>query len=176
MWSASVRAFFLIYLFLSYSFNSLCNSVCTSKQWSPELDPIRLQVLQATARDKIEARNAQALELKYACYPSTRPHGWAPATQPLIDTDGENNGNALDDDDDDYYNAFGDQQQRSVPPLSQHFEEHLLQAGGGNNPSLEVLFGQSTVERLKARSNLLQEQQRRSYHQQQRRSQSVTGS
>ena len=137
--------------------------MCSSKQWSPEVDQVRLQVLLTSAKDKIEARNAQALELKYACYPTTRPLGWAPASHPLIDTDDDQDHQDEDNDDgdNDYYNAFDEQRQSSVQPLSQHFEEHLLQCEGGQNPSLNVLFGQSTVERLKARSNLLQQRRGR---------------
>ena len=139
---------------------SLCNTVCTTKQWSPETDPVRLDMLQHTAREKIEARDAQALELKYACYPSTRPQGWAPATQQLIDTD-EDAENNINDDDDDYYNAYGDQNHGSVPTqLSQHFQEHLAKSEAANNPPLNSLFGQSLMERVNARAALLQERRR----------------
>ena len=142
----------------------MCNSVCSSKQWSPELDPIRLQVLQTTAQDKIDARDAQALELKYTCYPSTRPQGWAPTTQPLIDTDDNDDRRVSElEDDCDYdgYNASNNQHFSSNNQLSQHFQEELKQSEAAPNPALDIMFGKSTTERLNYRSELLQQSQRR---------------
>ena len=140
----------------------LCNSICTSKQWSPEQDPVRLQTLQATAKTKIDERDAEALELKYSCYPSTRPPGWVDSTQPLIDTDDNNEYGHNDHDDDcdnDYYNASGFQQ--GPQHLSQHFQQHLLHTESGPNPDLNNLFGHSKMERLEAKSELLQQKRRR---------------
>ena len=132
--------------------------MCTTKQWSPELDPVRLQTLQTAARERIDARDAQALEMKYACYPTTRPAGWAPTTQPLIETDDEKN-DELDDNDDDYYNAYDNNRQPSFPPLSQHFQDQLNQADTG--PGLQVMFGQAQMERIKLRSALLEQRPQR---------------
>ena len=142
----------------------LCNSVCSSKQWSPEFDPIRLQVLQTAAQDKLDARDAQALELKYTCYPSTRPQGWAPTTQPLIDTDDDNDlrvSECEDDCDYDGYNAANSQQSSSNNQFSQQFQEHLQETQSLPNPALDVMFGKTTMERVKCRAALLQQHQRR---------------
>ena len=136
--------------------------MCTSKQWSPELDPIKLQLLQATAQEKIDARDAEALQLKYSCYPSTRPLGWVPTTQPMIETDEDNDfDNDNNDEDLDYYNAADGQQNHPKTQLSQHFEQHLLQTEAGPNPMLNVMFGNTTTEQLQSRSGLLQQKKRR---------------
>ena len=109
------------------------------------------------ARDDIDDdRDAEALELKYSCYPSTRPPGWVDSIQPLIDTDDNNEYGHNDQDDDcdhDFYNASGFQQ--GPQHLSQHFEQHLLQTVRSPNPDLNVLFGHSQMERLQAKSALL---------------------
>ena len=143
---------------------SLCNTICTSKQWSPEQDPVRLHGLQTTAQEKIEARDAQALELKFTCYPTTRPPGWEPTTQPQIDTDDENDLHQHEhegDTDYDHYNASVNNNSGARDNLSQHFQDHLLQAEARPNPGLNVMFGHSQMERLSAKSALLQQRRRR---------------
>ena len=142
-------------------FISLCNTVCSTKQWSPELDPVRLQILQTNAQEKIEARDAQALEMKHACYPTTRPPGWAPTTQPLIETDVEGDDIHDDDEDNDHYNAYDPERQQTFPPLSQQFEHHLQQTEATNHTGLEVLFGQTKCNQLIARSELLKQRRPR---------------
>ena len=144
------------------TFFRICNTICTSKQWSPELDLSRVDALHNSAQEKLEARDAQARELKYTCFPCTRPPGWTPQIVDDIDTGGEGyaQGEIGDHEDSEY--LHGPPVQKNLQSqLSQRFETHLQETEAGANPRLEALFGRSLVERLKARSVLLQERRPR---------------
>ena len=116
----------------------LCNSICKTRQWSPELNPEKLAVLEAKALQDIQIMKADAQELKFLTYPSSRPQDWQPAHNE-IDAD--------DCDDDD--NLSG------IPTETQTLAHHMLMAQSGTNPPMEALFGKSVVERIRLKSDLL---------------------
>ena len=117
------------------------------------MDSARLAILHNSAQTAIDERDAQANELKYLEYPSTRPHGWVPAINPDIRTD-EDSDDDIDDEDHDGYNALNPG--ATDAPLSQRFETHLQQSESGTNPALEAMFGNTKLQRLTSRSAMLQ--------------------
>ena len=137
-----VRRLF-IRLFLYHSIR-LCNSVCSSRQWTPELDQEKLANQQAKVLQIIQDQKATAQELKFHTYPSTRPFDWEP-TQPDIESEHE----------DCEYDNDGD-----GPQMSQRLEHHLERADASGIPPFEALFGSALIERIKLRSAYLQSRKR----------------
>ena len=86
----------------------------------------------------IQNLKADATELKFITYPTTRPPDWQPPH------------NELDHEDEEFDN-FGGSAQTDNETLAQH----MFMAECGNNPQLEALFGKALVERIRLRSELL---------------------
>ena len=124
--------------------SSICNSVCTARQWTPELDPVKFAQQQAKVFQIIQDQKASALELKYHTYPDTRPYDWEPSQQD-IDSEVDGQGN-----DDEHYG----------PPISQRLEQHLKSAFDTGIPPFEALFGSALVERINARSEYMKARKR----------------
>ena len=115
--------------------------MCTSRQWSPELDPEKLALQQAKVLQRIQDQKTTAAELKYATYPSTRPLDWKPVHQD-IHSDEEWSHDYVDD---------------SQPPqISQTLDHHLQQAQASGIPPVENMFGSALVESIRQRSEFLQ--------------------
>ena len=119
-------------------FISLCNSICKTRQWSPELNPEKLAILEAKSLQDIQNQKADAQELKFLTYPSTRPNDWQPPHN-NIDMDDYEDANDIS----------------GVPTDTITLAHHMSLAEGGSNPQLEALFGKGLVERIRLKSELL---------------------
>ena len=129
-------------------FLRLCNAICTTRHWSPELNPEKLAALEAKAMQDIQDLKSEANELKFHTYPETRPFGWEPA-QNDIDDDEKFEGEDPNDCGDD----------NSQFP-SQRLAYHAQQAEAAGNPYFESMFGKTMAERLQMRSDLLKTKKR----------------
>ena len=129
----------------------MCNSICPGRQWAPEVDRVKLQLLESGALRTLTARDNQALELKYLNYPSVRPIGWQPPMPLLLSDDNDEGNGAFESD-----SEFMHETQHGFSTL----QVQLGLAESKGNPALESLFGTTKCDQVREQTNALQNRKR----------------
>ena len=130
----------------------LCNSICPTRQFSPELDLVKLNQLEGKVSAKLQERDRQARELKFETWPELAPPGWHPRSNPMIED--QQSSDNFDEEDEFGVLETGPKRPRGIVP-EEGLESALRNAEASDNPVLESMFGRTIVEKLRLKTDLL---------------------